>query len=149
MPLLLLALIAMSVISGQVALRAAERADYQPEHALEARAAIRDVSRYATAYQAYLAANASIPLPSADMIFPAYGFNPITRATGRSTIYAPAGADHMVVCYVPRGADPRTLQAELGPAATVGAAAGCPAPAGAEAAVDALAVFFALGSPGG
>lgn len=147
MALLLLLMVAVSVMTGYTAIRMAELADYQPQYALEMETAAQDAKRTAVAYNAWNAGNLGNPWPTVGQVFPAYGFTPITYKTGRATLYR-AGGDHMTYCYVPRGLDPVTLKAHLGPAASIGTAVSCPSAAGAAAGASAQAVFYQLNLPG-
>lgn len=148
MPLLLLLLVAISVMGGHMAIRVASLADHQPQHALEMETAVRDAEYTAAAYRAWDAGNLGNPWPAASQVFPAYGFTPITFATGRGTLYRAGGADHMTYCYVPRGLDLVPLKAHLGPAASIGAATACPSAAGAAAGPNDQALFYQLNPPG-
>lgn len=148
MPLLVLLMVAVSVMTGHMAIRMASLADYQPQHALELETAVRDARRTAAAYLVWDASNLGNPWPTLGQLFPAYGFTPITYTTGSAALYRASGADRMTYCYVPRGLDPVVLKAHLGPAATIGLAANCPSAAGAAAAPNAPALFYQLDPPG-
>jgi hypothetical protein len=146
MPLPLLVLVvAIGVIAGQVHQASQSvRALSGPEQ--ESAIVAKDMARYLSAYQGWLAANPANPSPTPAQLFPAYGFTPRTYQAGRSTLYAPASGSggNMVVCYVPQYVSATRLQAQIGTLATVGLTTDCPAPAASAAGAPAQSVFYTV-----